>query len=185
MSAMLLALPFLFGASTSALAAPAPLAALVRSAAAQEPLAETSVGMRIRLEEIPIAGTALRAKPVADPGSARAIVRVLNVFPHGTSFRYNLEVMPFEAGTLDLREHLEREDGSGLDDLPAMTIEVGALLPGGVVEPNDLEIPTPGKVGGYKATAIALGVLWCLGLLALLFGGRRRRADRHEGCHGA
>ncbi|MDB4724884.1 hypothetical protein OAF85_01810, partial [Planctomycetota bacterium] len=81
--------------------------AAVSAAAQAEPIARTSVGMRVRIEEQPIPGPRLQAKPVADPGRADAIVRVLNVFPHGSGWRYNLEVTPLVEGTLDLGALLE------------------------------------------------------------------------------
>ena len=67
-----------------------------------QPLLETSVGMRGRIDELPLPGSQLRAEDVADPQKAEVLVRVLNVFRHGNGFRYNLEVMPFVAGTIDL-----------------------------------------------------------------------------------
>jgi len=100
---------FLLGALLAPpLAASAPpLGASAPRALQSEPVARTSVGMRVRIEEQPIAGPRLRAKPVADPGRADAIVRVLNVFPHGSGWRYNLEVTPLVEGTLNLASLLE------------------------------------------------------------------------------
>ncbi len=53
-------------------------------------LAKTTVGMRIRIDEIPLPGSKLRVRPVADAQKADVILRILNVFPHGSSWRYNL-----------------------------------------------------------------------------------------------
>jgi len=137
----------------------------------------TSVGMRIVLEELPLPGTELRAKPVADPGAAAAIVRVLNVFPHGDGFRYNLEVTPFVAGSMDVGEFLERVDGTPTGDLPAIPLEVRAVLPVGKIQPNELATPEPERIGGYTTLLVVGGVVWVLGLLALLFVGRRKRIE--------
>ncbi len=135
----------------------------------------TTVGMRVRIDELPLPGTELRAKPVADPQKAKVILRVLNVFPHGSGFRYNLEATPLVAGRLDLRDFLERKDGKPTADLPVIPLVVGSLLPPTAVEPSQLNPRDPKEVGGYRRWMTALAVLWGLGLLALIFVGRRRR----------
>ncbi len=147
--------------------------ALVQS----EPVARTSVGMRVRIEEQPIPGPRLQAKPVADPGRADAIVRVLNVFPHGTGWRYNLEVTPLVEGTLDLASLLEPAEAGATWDPPALPIEVEALLAEDVIEPNELEVPAPDGVGGYTTGMTVLGVLWAAGLVALMTVGRKRDGE--------
>ncbi len=144
-------------------------------------LLETTVGMRGRIEELPLPGSPLRAVDVEDPQKADAIVRVIEVLPHGTAFRYTLEVTPLVAGRLDLRDHLEREDGTTTDDLPELLVEVRAVLPFTQVEPNALELTDPDRVGGYRAWQIAAAVFWVAGLLAILFVGRRRRQARDDG----
>jgi len=140
------------------------------------PAIETTVGMRARIDELPLPGSQLRAKPVRDPQKAKLIVRVLNVYRHGTAFRYNFEVTPLVAGHLDLREHLEREDGSSTADLPEIPIEVRAVLPEDRLEPNQLAPAGVERVGGYRTWQIVIGVLWIIGLLLILFW-RRTRAD--------
>jgi hypothetical protein len=147
--------------------------ATVSAAAQAEPIARTSVGMRVRIEEQPIPGPRLQAKPVADPGRADAIVRVLNVFPHGSGWRYNLEVTPLVEGTLDLGALLEPAEAGATWDAPVLEIEVEALLPEDVVEPNDLDVPAPDEVGGYGTGMTILGILWAAGLVALVTVGRR------------
>lgn len=168
---------FLLGALLAPpLAASAPpLGASALRATQSEPVARTSVGMRVRIEEQPIAGPRLRAKPVADPGRADAIVRVLNVFPHGSGWRYNLEVTPLVEGTLNLASLLEPAEAGATWDPPTLEIEVEALLPADMVEPNELEVPAPDGVGGYGTGMTVLGILWAAGLVALMTVGRRRQ----------
>ncbi len=146
-------------------------------ARAEEHLFETSIGMRKRLEELPIPGSKLRPKPVADPQKADVILRVLNVFPHGEGFRYNIEVTPFVSGTLSLSDYLEREDGSELGKLPPMTFTVKAFLPLAQLEPNALKTEETQFVGGYIVTGLALGILWIIGLLAILFVGKKKKQE--------
>jgi hypothetical protein len=138
-------------------------------------LAETSVGMRVRIEEIPLAGSKLRARPVADAQKAEAILRILNVFPHGSAYRYNLEIMPLVPGRLDLRDYLIREDGSSVADLPELPVFVNSVLPFGQVEPNALELEKPERVGGYLVWLISMAALWILGLLAILLLRRKSK----------
>jgi hypothetical protein len=118
---------------------------------------------------------------VADPQAADVILRVLDVFPHGTELRYNLEVTALVPGRLDLRDHLEREDGSSIEDLPELPILVHKALPLGQVEPNPVDVQDPDRVGGYRAWQIAAGALWLVGLVAILFVGRRRRGVLTDG----
>ena len=146
------------------------------SAAPVPSATRTTVGMRVRIEELHLPGSALRAKDVADPGKAAVLLRVLGVFPHGSDFRYDIEVTPFEVGTLDLREHLERVDGSSIEELPPVLIQVQAVLAFDQILPNDLAPTSTGTVGGYGTKIKIAAALWLVGLLALLLIGRSKRA---------
>ncbi|MEM7202902.1 MAG: hypothetical protein AAF628_21770 [Planctomycetota bacterium] len=154
------------------------LLAISAPTAAQQPdpaLLQLTVGMRGRIDELALPGAKLRPRPVEDPLTAKVIVRILNVYAHGSGFRYNLEVTPFVPGTLDLRAHLERADGTAAEGLPALPIEVEAVLPASRLQPGEL-VPEPSLgVGGYQLRMILLGVAWVVGLLLILFVGRRRR----------
>lgn len=144
-------------------------------------VAETTVGIPVLLEEFVIPGSAVEPIPVDDPGRADVIIERKNWFKHGDSYRYNLKVTPFIMGEIDLVEYLQREDGSPLADVDPIVIGVDTALddPERFTLPIDPEIPLPGRVGGYRSLLILFGVLWVLGLFALLFVGRRskRRAD--------
>ncbi|MEM1451930.1 MAG: hypothetical protein AAGI22_22665 [Planctomycetota bacterium] len=145
------------------------------------PIAATTVGMRVRVEEIVIPGPQLRARPVADPGRADVIVRVVNVFQHGDGWRYNLEITPFVEGRFDLRDHLQTLDEEPPIESPPLYVEARAVLPGGVMEPNAIEVPDASNVGGYSSRMIALGALWVAVLLGLIFLGRASRGDSADG----
>ena len=147
---------------------------------AGEAVADTTVGMRVELKEFVIPGSAVQAKPVADPGRADALVRIKHEYTHGTGFRYDIEIMPFIEGELDLRDYLERKDGSSMDDVPAMPIQVEATLAADELLPSELEVPQPDSVGGYKRLLIAAAILWGLGLLAILLLGHGRRDDDQD-----
>lgn len=163
------------GATTVAQDEGLPRVELFQPSAQVEPIASTTVGMRVTLEELTIPGSDLRAIPVADPGRADVIVRVINVFNHGSDRRYNIEVMPLIEGTFNLGDHLERVDGSSMDDVPELPVAVEAVTEESLTLPNDLEMPHPKKVGGYRGIMIGLGILWGLGLLCLIFLGHGKR----------
>jgi len=140
-----------------------------------EPIAETTIGMRVELTEFMIPGSDLVPRPVEDPGRADVIVRIENTFNHGANRRYNMEITPFVTGEIDLRDHLVRLDGSSMDDVPPLLVTVDAVRddPETVAPPPDPEHVQPGKVGGYRTLLIAGGVLWFLGLIALFVVGRK------------
>lgn len=144
--------------------------------------AETTVGMGVDLVEFIIPGSEVRAKAVKDAGRADVIVRIENVFAHGTDHRYNLEVTPLVEGVFDLRDFLERVDGTPLgDEVDEIRILVDAVTDEAVPFPVDPAVPHPDGVGGYTNTMMALAVLWGVGLVSLIFLGRgRRRAARVE-----
>lgn len=137
-------------------------------------LEETTVGMRVRMRDVILPGPKLRAKAVLDPGKADAVLRVLSAKPHGTAYRYDLEVMPFVPGVLDLHALLERENGAPLGDLPSMTVRVAEVLAPGRLLPNDVEPGDPGRFGGYYNLMIFAGILWAIGLFFLLYLGVRK-----------
>lgn len=156
--------------TTSDLAAEAPAAA------------ETTIGMTVELTEFVIPGDVVRAKPVADAGFAPLLVRIENVFAHGSAHRYNMEITPFVEGVFDLRDHLEREDGSALgDEVPEIRLLVDAVTDEAVPKPVNPDVPHPDKVGGYTNLMMTLAVLWGVGLVCLLFLGRGRKRAAQAG----
>ncbi len=138
----------------------------------------TSVGMRARIDQLVLPGTRLIAKPAEDP-KAKILLRILETWPHGTEFRYDLEYVGFLAGKHDLRDWLVRADGTPVDDLPKIEVMVDSVISPLRIEPNELQPTPPPDVGGYRPLVIAAIVAWSIGLLAILFV-RRRRA-RSEG----
>ncbi len=140
----------------------------------QQPAAppQTNIGISGRILQLVLPAPELEAVPL-DPASP-VVLRVLATWPHGTDFRYDLEYYGLEAGHYDLSKYLKHKDGTPVTNLPAIPVDVVALLHEGQVQPNTLEPTALPQLGGYQTALISLGVVWVLGLVALLFLGRRR-----------
>jgi len=132
-----------------------------------------SPGVRAHLEQLVLPGSELEAKP-ADR-KAPVMLRVLATWPHGSARRYDLEWTGFEPGKYDLAQYLVRKDGTQASDLPAIGVEVTALLPPGQVLPGALPVRDPPRYGSYWLLMGLFAVAWVAGLVVILFVGRRRR----------
>jgi hypothetical protein len=128
------------------------------------------------IEQVVVDGPELKVRPLEDRKSP-IVLRIENAFPHGTAFRYDLVYYGLEAGTFDLRDYLVRADGSSMDDVVPLPVEIRPLLPPGQVEPSRLKPgPTP-RLGGYRVAMLAAVVAWSAGVFVILLVGRKRRAD--------
>jgi hypothetical protein len=134
---------------------------------------EATVGMRAYVEQVVLEGSELIAAPTT--AKAPVIVRVLATWPHGDHLRYDLEWAGFEEGRFDLTDYLVRKDGSSTEGLPEVAVEVTSVLPGDMFEPSELSPERGGSLGGYTRLQLAVGAAWLLGLVAILFVGRKRK----------
>lgn len=130
----------------------------------------STVGMPARLEQIVLPGSELVAKPIESQPAV--VLRIVESWPHGSDFRYDIEYYGLEPGTWNLSDFLERKDGSATDGLPVVNVEIKTLLPPGQVEPGPLEADTVRGLGGYQIALILGGIVWGAGLVAILFAGR-------------
>ena len=133
-----------------------------------------SVGAPGFVEGVVLPGPELIAKPLKDD-RAPLVVRIVEVYPHGEMWRYDIAFQGLEPGQYDLTEYLQRKDGAEAGDLPPIEVEILSLLPPGQVEPNQLDVGFLPGVGGYRGLAVGLVLLWVLVLLGLVFWGRRQR----------
>ena len=131
-----------------------------------------TVGAAGSVEQIILPGTELVGKPITEGDPI--VVRVLNVFPHGDSFRYDIRFHGMEPGKFNLVDWLERKDGSEKKNLPNVEVTIRSLLPPGQIEPNELETGWIPRMGGYRVLMVAAIVLWFFGLLALIFAKRKK-----------
>jgi len=135
--------------------------------------APPSVGVAAKINQLVLPGTELEPKPLDDRLS-KVVVRVVDVYPHGTSFRYDLTYSGLEPGTYDLKDYLKRKDGTGTADLPAIPVTVRAILPPGQIEPSPLKATPSLFRGNYRLLMFLGAVAWFVGLVAIIFVGRKQ-----------
>lgn len=137
-----------------------------------------TVGVEGRMQ-VELSGPPLVAKPVDD--RSKLVVRVVERSPEGEKTSYDFRYIGLVPGRYDLRDFLERVDGSAPDDLSPLPVEVAGLLPedhSGRLDPDEVR-PLPG-LGGYRSLVIAFAVLWALLLVPLVLYGRKRRTEQLE-----
>jgi hypothetical protein len=149
---------------------------LCAAAARAEDQRATTVGMPARIDGLVLPGSELEPRPLENP-RAPVVLRIVHTYPHGTAFRYDLVYYGLDPGSFDLKDYLRRKDGSTTADLPAVRVTVEPLLPPGQVTPHELEVRGSPWLGGYRAMLIAGGVLWTMGLLAIVFVRRRKKVE--------
>ncbi|MFK7741773.1 MAG: hypothetical protein AB8H80_15750 [Planctomycetota bacterium] len=134
---------------------------------------KATVGMRGFVKQVVLTGSEL----VPAPSSFKTplVVRVLKTWPHGDHLRYDIEWQGLEEGSYNLVDYLVRKDGSSTEGLPAIEVEVEGLLPITELEPSDAEPKAAERVGGYSKLQVIGAIVWGVGLLAILFVGRKRK----------
>jgi hypothetical protein len=120
-----------------------------------------------KLTGVVLPGPELEPKP-HDDRKRPVVIQALTAYPHGTAFRYDIEYYGLDPGTYNLSNYLRRKDGSPATGLPPIPVRVNPVRPPGQVEPNALAIDDGPRIGGYRLLLIAGGVLWVLGLLAIV-----------------
>ena len=143
-------------------------------AAATDGSRTTTVGMPARIADLILPGSPLEVAPIER--RAPVVVRILQTIGHGPDqHRYELEYYCLDPGEYNLADYLRRVDGSPTD-LPEIMVTAKSQLGEGQVVPNALAArPTP-RVGGYTTWLIVGGIVWLVGLFAILFVGRGKAA---------
>ncbi|HBN77804.1 MAG TPA: hypothetical protein DD473_18740 [Planctomycetaceae bacterium] len=133
----------------------------------------TTVGMTATLEQVVLPGSELIVRPLENRHDP-FVLRIIETFGHGTDHRYDFDFYALEPGTYNLIDYLIRSDGSAVGKIDPVLVRVTETLPAGQVAPSELSEPTLPSLGGYQLMLIAGSVIWVLGLLALIFAGRKR-----------
>lgn len=161
----------------SIVSAPSVFADAVSVPQDQSKSARTSpVGMPARLEQIVLPGSELVVKALDSQGPV--VLRIVESFPHGSDFRYDIEYYGLEPGEWNLSKYLERKDGTSAESLPELTVTISSQLPPGQVEPNALQTEEVRGLGGYQIALLVGGVLWTAGLFAIVCAFRKK--DEHD-----
>ena len=128
------------------------------SRCADPPRSVTTVGhARARLTSSCCRAPSSRHKPIEDR-RAPLVVRIVQSYPHGSAFRYDIVYYGLEPGEFDLKESLRRKDGSPITDLPSIPVKIEPVLPPGQIEPHRLAL-APLTVSGGLSFAAPLGRL--------------------------
>ncbi|MFG0284262.1 MAG: hypothetical protein ACF8R7_07550 [Phycisphaerales bacterium JB039] len=139
----------------------APAIAIVAALGAQdaEPMAIAVRGIAGAVE-FELAGEPLRAKPALSV-TAPMVVRIVDASAIGEgSTRYRVAFIGTVAGDYDLRDLLERQDGSALDGQPLMVRVVSQLPPDHGTDLFSESSAPPMTPSRYRAAMIALGAAW-------------------------
>jgi hypothetical protein len=150
------------------------LLALATGAKADE-VRTSTVGMPAKVEQLVIPGPELEVKPIDDLKTP-VVIRIAEVYPHGSAFRYDLVYYGIKPGTYDLLTFLRRKDGSPLEGLPVVPVTVKAVLPPGRMEPNGVRPEKSPALGGYRRLLEVGAMAWSAGLVGLLYLTRRKSA---------
>ncbi len=145
------------------------------TAALAENLTAPTVGMTGKLAQLVLPGSELEPIPL-DDDTRPIILRITGVFAHGSDNRYDFEFYGLDPGKYDLRDYLRRKDGTSMDGVPEIPVEILAVREPRQIKPNSLEPDRLPWVGGYFWALVGGGVLWFAVLLMLIFVGRGKKA---------
>ena len=151
------------------------LAALLFATAclAQEPV-RTTIGIPALVTGVVLEGSEF--EPIETTLKSPIVLRIEHMQKHGTANRYALQFTGMEAGQYDLATFLRRKDRSDNGAMPKIPVVVEAVRDDSQHEPNALQPMKARDVGGYARTMWLLGGAWAIGLLAILFAFRKKKA---------
>ena len=139
----------------------------------------STVGKSTRIGQLVLPGTEVEVKPIDDRVSP-IVIRITDVFPHGSAFRYNLTYYGLEPGKFDLKNYLKRKDGTATADLPPIPVTIEAILPPGQIEPHALVPKVSPRFGSYRARMLLAAIAWSAGLVLILYLTRRKRVEQTD-----
>lgn len=159
----------LLGICSNAIAAESPSAAKKQ---------DSTVGRAARIEGLVLPPPKLDLKPITDPDEP-FVLRIIEVAPHGGSFRYDLEYYALEPGEYNVMDYLQGIDGTSTAELPPQMVTVGEFLPRDKhVTPHAPEPGTVPFLGGYRLLMVVAAVVWFLVACAIVLVGRKKDPTR-------
>jgi hypothetical protein len=127
----------------------------------------TSVGFPKLIFQHVISGPKVIAKPIVDRNQP-VIVRIVETYPHGSDFRYDIEYKVLEPGTYNVADYLVRDDGSETA-IPRIDVNVYPILKIDEVRPYNLPQFNSRFRSYYLPMLLVMGVVWVAGVLMILF----------------
>jgi hypothetical protein len=134
---------------------------------------KSTVGIPATIEQLVLPGPEREVAPIED-FKTPVVARIVEVFPHGNDFRYNLSYYGLIPGTYDLAKFLRRKDGKPGADLPKIPVTIESLLPPGQIEPHAVSPHVSPRFGGYRLLALLAAIAWSAGLVLMLYALRRK-----------
>jgi hypothetical protein len=134
----------------------------------------TLVGMRGQIDGVVLPGPELEVRPLED-SQAPFVLRIANVYPHGTAFRYDFVYYALERRTYDLTQYLRPKDGSKGAKLKPLEVEVQGLLGPGLIHPHSLASKRTSWFAGYYLLLLAGVAVWLAGLVLIVFARRAKK----------
>ncbi len=129
--------------------------------------------MPATIDQLVLPGPELEVAPIDDLKTP-IVVRITEVFAHGSSFRYNLSYYGLEPGEYDLVKYLRRKDGKPAEGVEPIKVTVNSVLPPGQIEPHAVKANVAANPGGYRLLMVVGAMLWSAGLVILLYLTRRK-----------
>jgi hypothetical protein len=132
---------------------------------------QTTVGIPIEILGVVVPddivpGDLLQAKRVRE--DSPVLMRVIEVYPHGTDQRYDLEFRALEAGRYNAMEYLETAAGVTPEGLKPVWVNVLPLLSAEQLQPHPLQASETPALGGYRILMRLAIAVWVVVLLELL-----------------
>ena len=133
------------------------------------------VGRSVTYDEVVLEGPELKPKPIDD--NTAVVVRIKEVYPHGSAFRYSFDVYGLEPGTFNVLDFLQRSDGSEVADFRLSPCKCSRRYAMDRSNPSRLTIGRSPWLGGYRLALLLGGLAWIVGLIWLVRLGRKPATD--------
>ena len=128
---------------------------------------KTSVGVGIVIEDVEISGSKVIPVPRTDYKTP-IVLRIVSAEQTENGYLYSIHAEGLDPGNYDLTEFIKRADNTTLET-EAIPLEVYSVLDTPLTEPRKLTPTKPKNIGGYKKLLIMSGVLWVIGLVAIIY----------------
>ncbi len=134
---------------------------------------QSTVGIPATIDQLVLPGPEREVAPIED-FKTPVVVRIVEVYPHGKDFRYDLSYYGLIPGKYNLATFLRRKDGKPGADLPEIPVTIGSLLPPGQIQPHELSPQVSARFGGYRLLALVVAMVWSAGFVFILYALRRK-----------